>query len=371
MEDGFKYENPYGISIKIPEFLDNGFAFRSLHMYEEIGGRLAKGQLNMTFEGKDETLKILQEQNTGTMELVKEGGNIYKIPFFITKREFMDNNCTFDFYCIPSRDFFTTLKSTVWEDITGAINSLYPGQKDIRCESDVNNGVEFHQQRETDHEFLTRLCSSFKHDIVFAFGFEGLMLKETIGKDHTGKDEPDEEKKIWGGQEVAQTTNYRFPYNNLLYEAPINPWTEYEEEGKESLPDRTGLESKNCCCMRTYGEYRIMGKEFYQALENRRFNLRYLDSNIFTDLVIVDTDMPLWKIGDVVYYSRRENMENNPNPPFDLFLVKSNEVFFSMEGNPLTDPNGLKFSWTTKLIGLKQGGDILPQTDPVPSTPDA
>ena len=374
-KEKFSYTSPYNISISIPEFFDHGFAFKSIHMIEKIGGELAHGKLKLFFKGDDDTLKILQEQNTGTIELTKEGGNIYIIPFFITNREFKDNDCVFDFYCVPSRDFYTTLKTTTWDDITNAITSLYPGAKDIRCESDVNSGVVFNQQRETDMEFLSRLCSSFKYDIVYSFGFEGLMIKDTIGKDHTGEDESSperrEDRKIWGGQSVAQMTDYKFPYNNLLYESPLNPWQEYEgKEGEDSLPDRTELESKNCCCMRTYNEYRIMGKEYYQALANRRWNLRYLDSNIYTDVIISSVDMPMWKIGDVVYYSRRENIENNPNPPFDLYLVKSNEVFFSADGTNLVDSNGLKFSWTTRLIGLKQGGETLPQIDPIPATSD-
>lgn len=358
-----KYTNAFGVTINVTPFFDNGCAFQKLQMYEELGGSLARGELWMMLDGTDKSVNdMARDQYTGHLTLEKEEGNIYEVDFFITSRKILNNTFNVSFVCVPNREFYTTLRTSTWDDLSGAISSLFSGPQDIRCESDVNNGVEFYQQRETDHEFCSRLCMSFKHDIVFGFGWEGLLLKETISKDHNEKPEP--YYKIYGNQEVSQLTDYNFKYNHLLYQPPLCPWESYEaEDGTEVLEDVTEYESKNCKALRTYGEYRIVGKDHYQALENRKFNQRYLDSNFFTEMIVADTNMPQWKLGDVILYSRRWSADT-PDPPFDTFLVKSNEVFYAADSTPYVDQNGLRFSWTSRFLGLKEGGTELNTSDP-------
>ena len=357
-----KYTNSSGISVNVTPYFDSGFIFDYLHMKEELGGSLPFGEIGLLHDGSPEALKLVEEQDTGHITLEREGGNIYEIDFFITERGYRSNFLTLKFVCVPNREFYTDLKTSTWDDITSAIKSLYPGKIDLRCDSDVNNGVQFFQQRETDYDFCYRLCSSFKHDIVFGFGWEGLMLKETISKDHTGNQEP--YWKIWGETEVSQITPYNFKYNRDLYEAPLNPWEQCE--GKtENLPDRTNLESLNCCVMRTYGEYRIMGRDHYQALENRRYNLRYLDSSLWNSIKTVDINLPDWKLGDVVKYFSKWQEADGVSVPFDIYIVKANEVFFSPESSSHISADGLKFSWTTTMLGLQTStGSVQPREDP-------
>lgn len=353
-----KYTNAAGISLNVTPYFEKGFVFEYLHMKEEIGGDLARGEMLMHLDGSSGSVELVDSGYTGHITLDREEGNIYEIDFFIYDKKFLNNDLTIKFLCVPSKEFFIDLKVSTWDDISGAINSLYPGQKRIECESDVNNEVPFYQQRETDYEFCKKLCYSFKHDIVFSFGFEGLLLKETISKDHLGNSEPF--LRIWGDQEATILGNYSFKYNNLLYEEPINPWGGLESD-TESLPDRTKFESLNCQVMRTYNEYRIMGRSHFQALENRRFNERYLKSDLWTVVKILNTNLPIWKIGDVVFFIRR--LDENPMP-FDTFLIKSNEIFFSIDTSVHTDSRGLKFSWVSELLGLKQSGETFPSEDP-------
>ena len=101
--------------------------------------------------------------------------------------------------------------------------------------------------------------------------------------------------------------------------------------------------------------------DFYQMLDNYWFNLRYMNSDLFTSFRTVDLDVPKYKIGDVLKYSREEQ---ESKLPFELFLVRSNELFFAIDGSNETDSNGLNFSWTTKLIGLQEDGSTLPLEDP-------
>lgn len=352
-----KYTNNDGISVDCSPFFDNGCGFQKLHMYEEIGGTLAYGELFMMLDGSAESIETATKTDTGTITICGDAGNIITAPFFIVDRQMMNNVFNIRFVCSPNKKFHTVYRTVTWENesIKDIINKIYPGKKEFRdnCDSDVSNGLTFYQERQTDHEFLTYLCYSFKHDIIFCFGWEGLLIKDTVWRDHFMKPEP--YYYIHANQEVTQISDYGYQYNKLLFEPPRNPWQEYdnEEEG-EHLEDNTDYESKNCRCMRTYGEYRIVGTDYYQVLENRKFNLRYMNSNWFSDIIIVDTNIPNWKIGDVVWYNRRYDISDDDAFSSDKVMIKSNEIFFAADSTNYVDTNGLKFSWTTKLLGLEQ-----------------
>jgi hypothetical protein len=62
--------------------------------------------------------------------------------------------------------------------------------------------------------------------------------------------------------------------------------------------------------------------------------------------------MPHYKLGDVVIYDRA-NQEKNI--PWKNYLVTSNELFYSIDGNRKMDSDGFRFSWRTNLYGLEEG----------------
>ena len=110
-----------------------------------------------------------------------------------------------------------------------------------------------------------------------------------------------------------------------------------------------------------YSEYNIIGKDYQGHMQNLRTNERIMESNLYTDFEIRSTDLPSYKIGDVVIYKYAGDDELLP---FKTFLVKSNELFWtSDDSDGETDWTGLKLSWTTKLVGLDKGTWTEEQTE--------
>lgn len=352
-----KYTNSYKVTVDFKPWFDTGYTFTKLHIYEELGGKVAGGEMDMEMDGSEEALKLITDQYTGTITIEKEEGNIYTIDIFITSKRFLANFLSISFVCIKDKKFYSDLITANYPDITSAINSIYPGNIDIRCESDVNNGVKIFQNSESNYSLCTKLAYSFKHNTIFSFGWEGLLIKELIGIDSTGNQEP--YWSITGNTQLHQMDSFRFDYNKKLYHIPLNPW-EQTDDGEDA--GYTDLQAKNCRVVQNYNDYQIVGTDYYQLLDNQWFNKRIMNSNLYTTFRIVDLDVPRYKIGDVLKYTRDYDEESRF--PFDLFLVRSNELFIAIEGSSAVDSNGFNFSWTSRFMGLQQDGSILPEKDP-------
>ena len=85
--------------------------------------------------------------------------------------------------------------------------------------------------------------------------------------------------------------------------------------------------------------------------DNSLTNRRILNTN-YSDFKITYSDIPIYKIGDVLTYITPEQVYPYP---FKKFLVLSNEIYISQNGSGEIGPHGLKFEWTTKLKGLDDG----------------
>ena len=351
-----KYTNSYGVTINFTPWFDTGYTFTRLHMYEELGGKIPGGEIDLEHDGSQAALDLITKQTTGTITLEKVGGNIYTIDIFVTGKKFYKNFLTLEFTCIKDKKFYTDLVTSNWTDIDSAINSLYPGNIDIRCSSDINNGITILQNSESNYSLCTKLAYCYKHNTVFAYGWEGLMIKETIGIDSTGNNEP--YWKITGNTQLHQTDSYIQKYNQRLYKTPKNPW-EQTDDGEDA--GYSNLQAKNCRVVQNYNDYQIVSTDYYQMLDNYWFNTRYMKTNLFTEFKVVDIDMPRYKIGDVLKYNRDEQ---EAELPFTLFLVRSNELFFAIEGSSVVSSNGSNFSWTSRFIGLQENGSTLPEEDP-------
>lgn len=348
-----KYTNSYKVTIDFLPWFEEGYYFTRLHMYEELGGKISGGTIELEHNGSEKALKLITDQYTGQLSIEQDGGNIYDISVFITNKRFYNNFVTLEFVCISDKKFFTDTISTEWTDIGGAIESLYPGPKDIRCESDINNGVKIFQNSESNYSLCTKLAYSFKHSTIFAYGFSGLLLKEIVGIDSGGNKEPYYE--INSKVEIHQIDSYTSTYNKRLYYLPLNPWEENE------VQDYTELQGKNLRTGMFYNDYQIVGKDYEQMMNNYWFNKRYMESDLYTAMRVVDLNIPVYRLGDVLKYKADEK---DLKLPFDLYLVRSNELFFAKEGSSVVDANGLSFSWTSKFIGIQQDGSILPESDP-------
>ena len=360
-----KYTNSYKVSINFTPWFDSGYRFDHIHMYEELGGQLAKGEISMTHDGSAEALKLITDQYTGQITLEKEGGNTYTIDIFIVNREYFKNFLTLKFVCIKDKKFYTELIQAEWTDITDAIESLYPGKKDIRCECDINNNLTIFQNSESNQSLCSKLSYGFKKKSVFAYGWEGYMIKEIIGIDSGGHQEP--YYKVTGSAEFHQVDSYNLNYHKRIYYTPTNPWEPLKgdenngEQAANSDEDYTEFQPKNSRTLQIYEDYTIVGKDYEQLMHNYWDNRKYMETNLFTSFRLKDFNIPKYKIGDILQYKREEQ---ESELPFTLFLVKSNELFLAIEDSNAVGPDGSKFSWTSMLAGVQEKGEILPIVDP-------
>lgn len=334
-------------------------------MYEELGGNLAKGEISMVHDGSSAALKLITDQYTGQITLEKEGGNIYTIDIFIINREYFKNFLTLKFVCIKDKKFYTELIQAEWTDITEAIESLYPGKKDIRCECDINNNLTIFQNSESNKSLCSKLSFGFKKRSIFAYGWEGYLMKEIVGIDSGGHQEP--YYKVTGSAEFHQVDSYNLNYYKRIYYTPTNPWEPLKgdenngEQAANSDEDYTDRQPNNSRTLQIYEDYTIVGRDFEQLMHNYWDNRKYMDTQLFTSFRLKDFNMPLYKLGDILIYKREEQ---ESELPWTLFLVKSNEMFMAIEDSNAVGPDGSKFSWTSMLAGVQEKGEILPIVDP-------
>jgi hypothetical protein len=302
---------------------------------------------------------MITDQNTGTISIVheKKDGLSYEFDIWITEREYYENFLKIKFACIKNLDFFTKRITTTHQGgIKDIIESLYPGTSDFRIESSITDDIVFYQSCETNYETCKKLCYAFKDKSIFAFGFDGLLIKDLRGlKDHKGNDESQDDPKSRLTLETdrlsVQTQTYKLKYNKYLNHESFSAWEDTED--KESTTENySEVMSKNAKVIMNYKEYRVMGKTSADLISNAWNNKSVMESKGYTSLRIVQPDIPHYKLGDVVLYERALQERSLP---WKNYLIASNELFYSTDGNKIMDPNGFRFSWTSHLYGLEDG----------------
>lgn len=335
-----KISNTSGITLEFTPWTNKNFKINKLHMIEKVGGELAHGEISMVFDGSDETLKFITDQKDGVLKIenTKSGGNCYEIPVFIISRSYYKNFLTINFICIPKQEFYTVPHTIDFDDITDAINYLYPGTKDIQVKSDVNNDIKIYQAYETDYTMCTKLALSLKKDIIMAYSWEGLVIKELYKNNN-------EKIGVIGDQLMYPTSAYLLNYNILDNNPPYNP---REKENSEESDE----EAVNCEALINFNDYSIFKTQYNTLYYNYNYNKNLMESKLNSTLKITGTDMPGYKIGDtLIYKSATEEVKI----PFSEYIVASNELFFAVEGSDERSPYGFNFEWTSILWGIDSG----------------
>lgn len=356
-----KYKNSYKTSVDFQPWFDSGYRFQSLHLYEELGGELARGEMRLEVAGKSESLKLITEQHTGTITLEQEGGLIYNIPVFITNRWHEKNYLDIEFVCVGDQKFFDEKHTSVWDSIEDSIRGVYPGKVDLRCDTDLQaKNLKLYQNHETDQDFLRRVCLGYKRNSIFTFGLEGLMIKETMGlSDSYGNREP--KLIIHADSDFTQETPFSKKYQPLLYSKVKNIW---EEKYKDVMPVNPRVLQKG-------GALSIVHKDYYQMSENLNYNTAYIYSDMFQEIIITHRQVPKFKIGDVVEYTRdSKTTVDSKMWPFKYYLVKSNEFFIAIDDSDYVADDGYHTKWTTKLVGLEENGKIALGSEQNPTKND-
>lgn len=383
-----RVQNPKDVSVSLSPWTDEDekkgvhFSLFRLHIQESLFGEIPSGEAELIHQGNDQdALDMIKEQETGTIEIQdnKEGGLHYLFNIFITKRRFYNDILSIDFVCIPGKGegkddelergkrFYTSLLSETYPNIEDAISASYPGKIDKRVDTNISDKVKIYRDNETSYDFVRRLCYSWKNKCVFAFGWEGLLIKDIIGKNSFGEDEENSPKRIYGDQnEWTQLSKSSLKYNVKNNTELFNPWQDphKDEDGKDLLksvtPDEKYKEWEDKLKHITSSitgerKYFIHGKDYYLLEENRKSCEVFAESKGFGSIVLLGRDMPQeWRLGDVIMYSRKKD-DNRDDVSEAKFIIASNELFFSQNGSTKTGPHGLPFEWTTVLWKVEDG----------------
>lgn len=350
-----KYTNSSGVSIDFTPWFDLGFRFTKLHMVEKIGGHIPGGVVTLEHAGGDISLKCLSDVSNGEITIETKSGIRINSKIFITSKNFLKNNVELTFVCVKDKGFIYDRHSSTWDDIEDTIKSLYPGEVDIRCKSDTTSGISLVQSWETDHSFLNRLCLSYKKNTIFGYGWDKLVLKDIVGIDSLGRKEP--ESTLITGSDLILSDYIRKNYDHQLFKQPKNPW--------EEDPEFTDLQPKNFQVVVDRGDFRVVRKKYRPLVDNYLYNRRLMETNLFTSIIGKGKVIPQYRLGDTISYVGIDKMYGLENFPYKTFLVSSNEFFISTpESSRAVDSHGLaNLSWTTKLIGLEEGGKLLPEEE--------
>lgn len=348
-------KNTVGIEVDCKPFTDKGYRIVSLHMIEHLGGQLATGEIELWHDNSDDALNLVTEQQTGTLKIrdTKEGGIEYEIPFFIKSRRFYRLTLSIEFVCISDIKFLEQPLSTEYDNIEDAIKALYPGKQDIRTSTDIANDLKIYQCCETSYELCTKLAYSYRHEIVFAYSWEGLVLKELCGENNSKGEKEDPSNPSMKLSALALMnfkTQYNLNYSKRLNYNPYNPWE--DTDNSTTGDDYTDYEFLNCRALVDYDGYSIQGTDYQTLHENYRYNQSLMDSGMYSSMIISGQDFPGYKIGDVIEF---RSPEQSTKYPFTLFLVASNEIYFGTESASSLSPSGYQFEWISTLYGLDPG----------------
>lgn len=340
-----------GIEINIEPFMSEGWKFTQLKMTEIIGGSLAEGSISFEGDGSDRSLALV----TGTtmvshieITMKKKEGSQYDILGFITSRNWTLNALDINFVCVPDRRFFSEPKVMTQTDITSALHQLWPWDNiDIRCNSDIDDNIPLQQLGESNYSLCKKLAMSYKKNAIFAFGVEKFMIKDLVGIDSFGNEEPHE--LILGDGQVVQGSSYGMHYNYKLYKQTEDPWVEDDYS--------LAKVSKNVTALCVNDEYYLVSRDHWNLLSNYTHNTHLMKSRLFTSFnIITVNDLPDFRIGDTVRYKRSTEETTNP---FTIFTISKMVYFISTEGSE-TDENGHNFSVTSVLRGIEEDKVIMP-----------
>jgi len=359
--------------VNLQPWFQNSFKLDWIKIHEELGGKPATGRMGLTYVGDGTSIEFFKEKyKTGDLEIrhVESGmKRIIKLCVY-SYVQFSNNYFEAKFCCINKLDFYNEKITLYYDDpIADVINSLYPWKKSIKIKSDISKDPRYFQNNETNADFCTKLCYSFKRDCIFAYGMEGLLLKDTMGE-FNSRGEKDEKDKIT--LSLGTPTLYKIDKDLYreedtskpdLYAQEIDLWN--DTENTEAVLDYSNWESKNLKVYQKYKNYYYFQKDYEPLYQNGVFNRKYQSSNYFHHMTIVNKLFPKYEIGDVVTIYEPAIEEDYADGKTKtviqrLYLIKENSLEISWGANEVGEG---EFDYYSVLVGLEDKSGYNVGTD--------
>lgn len=346
-------------TLEFTPWTDSGYRVTSLHVIEKLGGVIPKGEMSLFFADSSGNFPgdLVKSQNTGTIKLADEKEypeNLkYEFDVFITHRKFYGNYVDLEFVVTNNIDFYNKrISRYLYKSIPlkKKIEMLFPGKVDFRTTDPDVPDITVFQNCETNYEILTRLCYAYKKKSIFCYSWDGLIIKDLVGlRDHWGNSEPVKELDVY--RLMQQSEPYDLNYDKLQNHDAFYPWATGEETTTQN--DYTAYDSKYFTVQMDYQKYTVVEKEHDPYMMNTWLNTKMMNYPGHTTLKMVSTSMPHYKIGDALK-NVGESKNISITIPWKIFVVYSNELYYSVDANNKLDENGFRYSWTSYFYGYEK-----------------
>lgn len=381
----FAYKAPNKITVDFDPWFDQGFRFVCLHLFENLGGEMAWGEIIMEYEFNApagfETLRFRDVETYGQLTILVENNLVQRgtIPVCVYKRwhDVVNQTVTLRFWCIPNGAFMTEKRKLLWGpnialmDIIKALTptTLLPRPLCYKplnpLITDVSNELElkYHQNNITDHEFLNNILFGYRHNLVFGYAWDTLLMKKTISTDSHHNDEI---KLVARDRiEFTQIDPHMKEYRPSIYNPPLEIWSK-EFVGNEEYATKHPV---NPYIWRQYEEENVVERKYQTLHSNVMYNKMMIESNMVRNLRLInDETIPDYYLGDCLFYDRQGQFQSidvaEPSNA-NRWIVRSNELFFSIDGSPFVhELNGKNFAFVSKLLMLEDSQSSIGGTDP-------
>lgn len=346
-----KYTNSSGVTIEILPWSDSGYKLDQFTLRCSLGGDIAGGKIILNGVVSSEEANQAQEECIdGTVTIEKEGRESIEFSYFITNRNYLDGNLVLDYVSVSDPKYFRDkIKMTYKGTLDSILTQLYP-DIDIRCSTDIQGELTFHQNNISNIELFSKLAPGYRRNVIFGFLYDKFLIKDTCNQEEL------DNAKAFLATKAQLSTTYGKKYNAELYTPPFNAWESPEKNGLgEDYSDR---QPRFIRSIQKRGETSYVNASHAQLYENSMINKALISSYYFHRQKVSLTEWPEYAVGDVLIYDVAENTGRDVSWPHKYYLVTSMSMFMAGSGSKAIAALGKDFSIETTFVGLEEDGSI-------------
>lgn len=363
-----------GIKVDIDEFPQDKFTFLYTKIDEEVGGELPHGELSMRCIEEPAMDKKYLDTNFFKMTIEQEDPvDKYEIYCQIVSRDWSPEVgiLLLTFVCVPNTDqgktgkFYSKARRRIFrkKKLKDLIKEVWAdnGFPRLRWKTKADPGPEdWWQDRISDQDFLQRLCKIVRKKTLFAFDFEGLIIKDILDWPDriTGNPEPD---RFATGYSSVEPIRDKIGWNNnfRMYRPIENPCIESEYKyGREISKNlRIEIHEDN---FRYFSINDERGK--WEERHNiYKYNHRLIDGNLYGTIKLrYEDNLPPLRLMDTIDYVKANEQEE---PEMLTYMVWRAHFFLSGD-QAHRDEIGRMYSTEFEICCVQDIlGQVLPDSE--------
>lgn len=271
--------NRDGFSLDInPLFKNDNIGFLLLSITEEVGGSIPTIRLKFRCD-----YNVIELGEKLEINISCDNGSSLRFECYVVKLSYVNMN--FELELSPyNKEFFRDLEDTYYVGYDSMISTVFPGEIDSNCQSDVSKDLKIHRYNETGYALLRRSMSGYKYNSIWAFTLDGLKIRDLSN---------------WSNEYTIDTVSA----TTQVSSQEIVDHKLYNED-VEVLEVFT-----NHIKMKFYNEIIDVDKDYELVINNKLFNSRLSDSK--SDLKVILRYIPMVSPTMNVFVESKETDTDN------------------------------------------------------------